>query len=371
MRYRSSDRALRRSSRPSLRSPRQRSRSGTGYITRQVDFHQELLSPRRFANPSDRLPAAASRSGRPQTASAMTGARSLSTASSTVYEADSTACEMGDNEVVTEDRADSFVILPLLPPFQQSKRWPGRRKPVPRRSKDQEVAHDGILLQVQPATPEVTRKEDREEPDENLEEQPTAGDVASRSVADGNCGLPKSAALTSLRHRQSVRASLAWQRWKNRRSTDRHLECISSDPVERTSRSTRIRRRLSRSLRAMTRTRSFRTTGHVRHFLRFSRRLGSISTSPPATDITSPKNMAARLSRSLIPDGDTCEFEQEMNKEYPKIKEKHFGRYVRASPKKDKERNPADNVEVTTIETSPSSTAKVCRHYRVEAAADY
>ena len=352
MRYRPSNRALRRSSRPSLRSPHQQSRSGKGYITRQVDFHQELVSPRRLADTSGQLPVTANRSGRPGTAAGMISARSLSTASSTVYEADSTACELGDNDPVTEDMDEPFVP-PLLPPFQQSKRWPGRRKPVPQRSKDQEVAHDDIHVQVQPATPDAAVEKEQEAPYDNLAVQHATSDVASTSVPDDNCGLPKSTALAGLRHRQSVQASLAWQRWKNRRSTDRQLECISSEPVERISKSTRIRRRLSRSLRAMTRTRTSRTTGRVRHFVLFSRRLGSISTSPPATDITSPKNMAARLSRSLIPDGDTCEFEQEMNKEYPKIKEKHFGRYVKASPKKCKEQNPAGDVEVAPLENSP------------------
>ena len=168
MRYRPSNRALRRSSRPSLRSPHQQSRSGTGYITRQVDFHQELVSPRRLADTFGQLPVTANRSGRPGTAAGMISARSLSTASSTVYEADSTACELGDNDPVTEDMDEPFVP-PLLPPFQQSKRWPGRRKPVPQRSKDQEVAHDDIHVQVQPATPDAAVEEEQEAPYENLE----------------------------------------------------------------------------------------------------------------------------------------------------------------------------------------------------------
>ena len=345
MRYRPSDRALRRSSRPSLRSPHQRSRSGKGQITRQVDFHLETVSPRRFADTSSQLPASASRPERPQTAAIMISAGSLSTAGSTL-------CEVEYDDWNTEGVAEAFMP-PLLPPFQQSKRWPGRRKPVPRRSKSEETVLDDIYFQIQPATPPATLREEHDEADETLEVQHAASEVASTTVTDGNCGLPNSTALLGLRHRQCVRASLAWQRWKNRRSNDRQLEDVASDPAARLGKSSRIRRKLSRSLRAMTRARPSRSTGRVRHFVRFSRRLGSMSTVPPASDLTSPKNMAARLSRSLIPDGDTCEFEQEMNKEYPKIKEKHFGSYIRASPKKDKQRNPTGIGEETILQNIP------------------
>ena len=233
--------------------------------------------------------------------------RSLSTASST-------ACEYEEEDEMQNRQP---IVTPKLPPFQQSKHWPGKRTaPREEPKADDATAQRGSIVQPQaaPAISHVSITLPRQTRENGTMLSPTS-DAASLASGVQTCGLP--AMSTFIGNRRSIKANIAVRRWLSKATFSRAEKGgegkeseKSSIPIHRRFKSTFSLRR-SKSLT--------KTPSRLREIARAKYRIARSRSSPGLATETSPRALSVRLSRSLIPNGDTCEFAREMNKEYPKL----------------------------------------------------
>ena len=309
MRYRPSDRALKRSGRHSLRSPHHPRRRSQQNIIRRFEVLQESVSP---SQPLQRascrraVPDRAAQSSRSKIKN-MISNRSLSTASST-------ACEYEEEEEM-QDRHPT--VLPKLPPFQQSKHWPGKRR-IPREEPrpDETTAPQDSIVQPQgaPATLHVSITSPRQTRENGTILSPTS-DAASLASGVQTCGLPAMSAL--LGNRRSIKANVAVRRWLSKATFGRAEKGGEGKQSEKSAIPLHRRFKSTFSLR---RSKSLpKTPSRLREIARAKYKMVRSRSSPGLAKDTSPRALSVRLSRSLIPNGDTCEFAREMNKEYPRL----------------------------------------------------